>query len=254
MGDADARELAGLVALITGAGRGIGATTAVHLAAKGARVAIVARTEADVVKLAAFIAESGGEALPVRCDVTDEAAVERLFHEVEERLGPVDILVNNAGLAIARPFEEQTMEDWRRLIDVNLTATLLCCRAALRSMRARGKGVIVNVASVAGVTGVEKFAGLSTYAATKGAVIALSEALAAEARPLGVRVVCVSPAATKTEMLSAVAPPEVVEQAMPPARVASVIAFLCTDAASGLTNTNVLVWGPPKPPAGAPAA
>ncbi len=245
----EGRDLEGRVALVTGAGKGIGAAVAVQLAARGARVALAARTEGDLAKIAAFIAESGGDALPVRCDVTDEAAVARLFREAHERLGPVDILVNNAGQALAGPFHEQTTDDWRHLLDVNLVSTLLCSRAALEHMRPRGRGVIVNVASVSGVSGVEKLPGLSVYAAAKGAVIAFSEALAAEVRPLGIRVVCVSPGSVKTDGLAAVAPKEVVEQAMTPGRVAGVIAFLCTDTASAVTQANVVVWGPPRSPA-----
>ncbi len=239
------RDLEGRVALVTGAGKGIGAAVAVQLASRGARVALAARTDGDLAKIAAFIAESGGEGLPVRCDVTDEAAVERLFREVRERLGPVDILVNNAGAALAAPFHEQPTDAWRRTLDVNLVSTLLCSRAALADMRPRGRGVIVNVASVSGVSGVEKLPGLAVYAAAKAGVIAFSEALAAEVRPQGVRVVCVSPGSVKTDGLAAVAPPEVVEQAMTPGRVAGVIAFLCTDTASAVTQANVVVWGPP---------
>lgn len=240
------RDLDGQVALVTGAGKGIGAAVAVQLAARGARVALAARTEGDLARIAAFIAESGGEALPVRCDVTDEPSVQRLFREVRERLGPVDVLVNNAGAALARPFHEQPADEWRRLLDTNLVSTLLCSRAALEDMRPRGRGVIVNVASVSGVAGVEKLPGLAVYAAAKGAVIAFSEALAAEVRPHGVRVVCVSPGSVKTDGLARVAPKEVVEQAMTPGRVAGVIAFLCTETASAVTQANVVVWGPPK--------
>lgn len=241
------RDLEGRVALVTGGGKGIGAAVAVQLASRGARVALAARTEGDLAKIAAFIAESGGDALPVRCDVSDEPSVARLFREVRERLGPVDVLVNNAGVALARPFHEQPADEWRRLVDTNLVSTLLCSRAALEDMRPRGRGVIVNVASVSGVAGVEKLPGLAVYAAAKGAVIAFSEALAAEVRPHGVRVVCVSPGSVKTDGLAAVAPKEVVEQAMTPGRVAGVIAFLCTDTASAVTQANVVVWGPPRP-------
>ncbi|MCO5165187.1 MAG: SDR family oxidoreductase [Planctomycetes bacterium] len=244
--------LTGRVALVTGAGKGIGAATAVQLAAAGARVALAARTDGDLAKIAAFIHESGGEALPVRCDVTDEAAVDNLFREVGDRLGPVDVLVNNAGQALAGPFHEQATADWRRVLDANLVSTLLCARAALRDMRPRGRGVIVNVASVSGVAGVEKLPGLCVYAAAKAGVIAFSEALAAEARPHGVRVLCVSPGAVKTDGLRAVAPPELVEKAMTPGRVAGVIAFLCGDVASAVTGSNVVVWGPPAAAAAPP--
>lgn len=239
------RDLEGRVALVTGAGRGVGAAVAVQLASRGARVALAARTEKDLAHIASFVTESGGEALPVRCDVTQEASVANLFREARERLGPIDILVNNAGLALAAPFDEQAPDDWRRLLDTNLVSTLLCSRAALADMRPRGRGVIINVASVSGVSGVEKFPGLAVYAAAKGAVIAFSEALAAEVRPHGVRVVCVSPGSVKTDMLKGIASEEVVEAAMTPGRIAGVIAFLATDTASAVTQSNVVVWGPP---------
>lgn len=238
------RDLAGRTALVTGAGRGIGASCAVQLAQLGARVVVAARTEAQVMKVAGYIAECGGEALPAVVDLTSPPALELLFREARERLGPVDILVNNAAVLRPGPFLEQGPADWSEMLALNVDALMRCSRLALDDMVPRRRGVIVNVASVSGVAGVEKLPGLVAYAATKGAVLAFSEALAAEVRPHGVRVVSVSPGAVRTDMLEQVAP-GAVAGAMHPGRVAEVVGWLAGDRASGVTGTNVVVWGPP---------
>jgi NAD(P)-dependent dehydrogenase (short-subunit alcohol dehydrogenase family) len=243
------RELAGRTAIVTGAGRGIGASCAVQLAQLGARVVVAARTEEQVMKVAGFISECGGEALPVVVDLTSPPAIELLFREARERLGPVDILVNNAAVVRAGPFHEQSPGDWSEMLALNVDALLRCSRLALDDMVPRRRGVIVNLASVSGVAGVEKLPGLAAYAATKGAVLAFSEALAAEVRRHGVRVVSVSPGGVRTDMLAQVAP-DAVESAMHPGRIAEVVGFLASDRASGVTQTNLVVWGPP--PAGQP--
>lgn len=240
------RPLLGRVAVVTGAGRGIGASTAAHLGKRGARVVLAARTEADLLKVAAALDELEADALPVVCDVTEPEQVERLFRECQERFGPVDILVNNAGYLSTAPLQELDAAEWDRMLAVNLSGVFLCCKAALGQMRPREAGVIVNVASVSGVSGVEKFPGLVAYAATKGGLLAFSEALASEQREAGIRVVAVSPGCVKTPMLAKVAP-DAMEGAMTPGKVGQVIAWLATDEAAAVTNTNLLVWGPPGP-------
>lgn len=179
--------------------------------------------------------------MPVVCDVTDPDQVERLFAEADERFGPVDVLVNNAGAVTAAPLHELAPEDWDAMVAVNLTALYRCCRAALARMRPRGSGVIINVASVAGVPGVPKLPGLVGYAATKGGAVAFSEALAAEVRPDGIRVVAVSPGSVDTPMLRSVVPD--VQGAMHPGDVGKVIAYLASDAAVAVTQANVVLWG-----------
>jgi 3-oxoacyl-[acyl-carrier protein] reductase len=229
------------VALVTGAGRGIGAAAAIELAARGARVALAARTERELVETASAIAQAGGVALPVRCDVTREEEVARLFRETRERLGPVTLLVNNAGTAEPGELASLSLEAWRTNLDANLTSTFLCSRAALADMLAAGRGRIVNVASVAGVTNVPKFPGFVGYASAKAAVIAFTETLAAEVGPKGVQVLCVSPGSVETALLARVAPQA--KPDMKPADVARLIALLASDEAAHANGSNLIVWG-----------
>jgi NAD(P)-dependent dehydrogenase (short-subunit alcohol dehydrogenase family) len=242
-------DLTQRVAVVTGASRGIGAATARLLAARGAKVALAARGAEALNAVAEAIRGAGGEALAVPTDVADPQSVAALFASVRDALGPVDVLVNNAATIAVGPLHQLEPDAWERQLRVNVTGPYLCAREALTDMRARRRGVIVNVGSVAGVPGVEKLPGLVAYATTKGAVLTFTEALAAELEPEGVRVVCVSPGSTATEMLEAVAPPEVVAAAMDPSRVAEVIAFLASDAGAGVNKTNVTVWGGPPNPA-----
>lgn len=246
MSDSHHRPLAGRLALVTGASKGIGASAAAHLAKLGARLVLAARSEDGLQKVAAAAAELESEALPVVCDLSQRDQVERLFAAARE-LGPLDVLVNNAALLRAQPLAETSDADWQAMVDLNLTTVFRCCRAALNDMLPRRRGVIVNVASVSGIPGVPKLSGLVGYAATKGGVIALSEALAAEVAPQGVRVVAVSPGAVKTDMLRSVAP-EREEIAMTPGQVGRVIAWLASDDAAAVRETNITVWGPPATP------
>jgi NAD(P)-dependent dehydrogenase (short-subunit alcohol dehydrogenase family) len=233
--------LTGAVAVVTGAGRGIGAATAVELAARGARVVLVSRTVTELAAVAAEIAKVGGDTLAVRADVTDESDVERIFTTTHERFGPVTHLVNNAGTALPAPLEKMSLVTWRATLDTNLTSTYLCSREALKDMLPRGRGRIVNVSSVSGVSNVPKFPGFVAYAAAKAGVIAFTEALAAEVGPAGVRVLCVSPGAVATRLLAAVAPQ--FKASMVPADVARIIAFLASDDASAANGSNLIVGG-----------
>src|SRR4051794_8627637 len=147
------------VAIVTGAGRGIGAATAIELASRGMKVVLVSRTERELIETASVIARDGGAALPVVCDVAREDEVARLFREARARFGPVSLLVNNAGTAEAGELASMSLDTWRANIDTNLTSTFLCSRAALADMIPRGRGRIVNIASVSGVTNVPKFPG-----------------------------------------------------------------------------------------------
>ena len=143
-------EIPGHVAVVTGAARGIGLATARLLADAGASVALL---DVDGDAATAQAARIGSKAAAWRCDVTSEAAVESTFAEIATRFGRVDILVNNAGAAIRKPAIELTMEEWRRILDLNLGGVFLCSRVAARLMIAQGGGAIVNLASIMGFSG-----------------------------------------------------------------------------------------------------
>jgi len=187
-------------ALVTGAGRGIGAAIAARLAADGRPVAIAARNVDEL----AVVAETTG-ALPIPLDVTDADAVASAVARVERELGPVELLVSNAGLAgTGGPTWQKEPSAWWRVVEVNLLGTFLCARAVLPGMCERGAGRIVNVSSNSAFfpLGGDDWGGRidSAYQASKAAVIRLTEALAAEARPYGVSAFVISPGMVKTAM------------------------------------------------------
>ena len=188
-------DLSGQVAVVTGGGRGIGRACAVALAAAGASVAIVARTEEE---LEATSKATGGGAVVFPADVTDLAAMRQVAETVRTQLGPVDLLVNNAGMGTPiGPVAEVDPYAWWRCVEVNLRGPMLCSRLLLPEMLARGKGRIINVASGAGTAGI---ANLSAYVASKAALIQFSECLANEVRAAGIRVFAVQPGTVRTAM------------------------------------------------------
>jgi len=192
--------LAGRVAVVTGASRGIGAATAEAIAAAGAHVVLAARDREALDGVARRIRAAGGEATPAPTDVSKVKDVERLFATVEG-LGRVAALVCAAGVLTSAPFAETTSETWAETLGVNLTGSFLCCRAAFTAMRPAGEGRIVNIASLSGVYATEKFPGLAAYNVSKYGVIGLTEAIAVEGRQHGISAICVSPGAVDTQML-----------------------------------------------------
>jgi NAD(P)-dependent dehydrogenase (short-subunit alcohol dehydrogenase family) len=192
--------LAGRLALVTGASRGIGAATAEALAAVGARVVLAARDREAIEAGAARIRGAGGDATPVAADVSRAADVEALFADVA-KAGPLAALVCAAGVLSPAPFADTTAELWEETLGVNLTGTFLCCRAAFVAMRAAGEGRIVNLGSLSGVYATEKFPGLTAYNVSKYGVIGLTEGIAVEGKEHGISAICVSPGAVDTEML-----------------------------------------------------
>jgi NAD(P)-dependent dehydrogenase (short-subunit alcohol dehydrogenase family) len=226
------------IVLVTGASSGIGRAAAELFVARGARVALFARSRE---KIEAIAARHGDRMLAVAGDVADLADIERLFAEVETRFGACDVLVNSAGMIDPKRVADVTPEAWDRMFAVNVRGTFLASRRALPSMTARRSGAIVNVASISGIPGPEKFPGFASYNASKAAVIAFTEALAVETKDLGVRVNCVSPGSVDTPMWAAAsggAPADMTAE-----EVAETILFLASERSRPMIGQNLHVYG-----------
>ncbi len=186
------------VALVTGAGRGIGKGIATVLAAQGLIVCVNDISGAAAEEAAAEIAGGGWAVLPVAGDITSRAAVEAIFDRVESEAGPLWLLVNNAGVYHSAPTTELTEAAWDQDFAVDVKGAFLCCQAAIRRMMPRGAGRIVNISSIAGLI---VRTGQLSYCAAKAAVIHLSRCLAVEVAGYGITVNCLCPGMTDTEML-----------------------------------------------------
>jgi len=191
-------DLSGQVAVVTGAGRGIGRAVALALGAAGAQVVAAARTRAEIEAVARRVAGAGGQAVALPVDLADETSVRALFAEVRRRFGRLDVLVNNAGIGLYGTVRDFPVEDLDRLVAVNLRGTFLCCQEAMRLMAPRRSGYIINISSVVGFKGYPKQAG---YTATKHAVVGLTKSLAVEAQEVGVRASVVLPGGVDTAMV-----------------------------------------------------
>ncbi|MBV8999275.1 MAG: glucose 1-dehydrogenase [Solirubrobacterales bacterium] len=239
------------MAIVTGSSSGIGEAIALELAASGAAVVVNSRSRTRAQPVAAAIAKHGGRAIAVAADVRDSAQVAALVRAAVDELGGLDILVNNAGEGFIAPSEELAEDDWRRVIDVDLTAPFLCAQAAARHMLARGSGVIVNITSALAHTALP---GRAAYAAAKHGLLGLTKVLGVEWARQGVRCVAVSPGYVETELLrenmrrgsfdrSALERRTPLGRLATPEEVARVVAFVASDAASYMTAGHVLVDG-----------
>lgn len=247
--------LAGRRAVVTGAGRGIGAAVARALAAAGAEVVAAARGTDEIEAVAAGIESDGGTARAVPCDVTDPDRVAALAAAA----GPADVLVNNAGTAFAARLESTTLAAWESLFAVNVRGVFLCTKAFLPAMLERGWGRVVNVASVAGLTGAEY---ISAYAATKHAVVGFTRSVAAEVADRGVTVNAVCPGYVDTDLTRATierivertgrSPAEAEEAVLATSRqgrlleaaeVARAVTWLCEEASRGVNGQAIAIDG-----------
>jgi len=189
--------LTGHTAIVTGAGRGIGRAVAVALAREGAAVALASRTRQELAGVAAEIRQSGGRALAVPTDVTQDTAVEAMVEQTVAELGRIDVLVTAAGVAAFGPVGASKPGDWDAMLAVNLRAAMVCCRAVLPAMTRQQRGTIANVGSIAAA---RPLAGAAAYSATKAGLLAYSRALADEVRGDGIRVGVVMAGATDTPL------------------------------------------------------
>jgi 3-oxoacyl-[acyl-carrier protein] reductase len=217
------------VAIVTGAGRGIGRASAVALAAEGASVVLASRSSAELESAAAEIrqayGDSGQRALAIPCDVTDEAQVAALVARTLSELGRIDVLVNNAGYAKQMPVTELTVPELKLALDVNLVGTFICCKAVLPTMVAQGSGRIVNVVSGSGKRGSARRA---AYTAAKFGVIGFSQCLQLETKQHGISVCCVCPGPVDTLMRRMNNPGEDRTKLLPPEELAEAIVFAAT--------------------------
>ncbi|HEX8789507.1 MAG TPA: SDR family NAD(P)-dependent oxidoreductase [Polyangiaceae bacterium] len=246
------RDIDGRVALVTGSSRGIGAAIAARFASRGAKVAVHGRDAAALDAVRLSIERAGGTVIQVTGDVTRAADVEAIHRDVEERLGPIDILVANAGgsLTPPGPIEEISEQAWRATVDANLTATFLCIKAVLPGMKQRGRGCIITMSSSAGRRAHPRSP--IPYAAAKAGIELLTQDVAAQAGPHGVRVVCIAPETILTEK-NEQRIPEAQQQelvALHPIRrlgtpedIAGAALFLASDDASWITGIVLDVAG-----------
>ncbi len=236
-------------ALVTGGSRGIGRSIALALASAGNPVAVNYASRADAAEaVVAEIEAAGGTAIAVGADVSDPGAVEALFAEVAERLGPVEILVNNAGITRDNLLLRMSVEEFDSVIATNLRSTFLCTKAALKGMLRARWGRVVSIASVAGVAGNP---GQGNYAASKAGMIGFSKSIAKEVGSRGITVNVVAPGFIETDMTDALG--EQVKEASlggialgrfgAPEEIAATVAFLTTDGAGYITGQVIGVDG-----------
>jgi NAD(P)-dependent dehydrogenase (short-subunit alcohol dehydrogenase family) len=228
--------LAGRLAVVSGASRGIGAATAEAIAGAGAHVILAARDREALDRVVRRVRDAGGEATAVATDVSSPTDVERLF-EAAQAAGPLAALVCAAAVLTPAPFTETTAAIWEETLGVNLTGTFLCCRAAFAAMPAGGGGRIVNIASLSGVYATEKFPGLTAYNVSKYGVIGLTEAIAVEGKELGISAICLSPGAVDTEMLRCANP--ALRPGLTPDQVAALIVALIDSPVVTASGANI---------------
>jgi 3-oxoacyl-[acyl-carrier protein] reductase len=224
-------------AIVTGASRGIGRAAALALAARGLDVALLARSTSDLEAVAAAVIERGVKALPLRCDVTREGDVVGAAAEALAKLGTPVVVVNNAGIVRRAAVHEMSLDDFRAVVDANLTGTFLVTRAFLPAMMKAGRGRVIQVGSISSTLGTARAA---AYCAAKWGVVGFTKSLAEELRGTGLTTMSVLPGSVDTAMLagSGFAPQ------MSPEEVASAIVYAALDAPSAMNGSSIEMFGP----------
>lgn len=226
------------VAIVTGAGRGIGRATALAFARHGIAVALASRRPADLMAVEAQIEQMGGRALALPTDVSATAEVEKLVEETERTLGDIDLLVNNAGVVEPNLIVATSDESWDRVLDVNLKGAFLCTRAVLAQMIDRRRGRILNVSSISGRLGTPR---LASYCASKWGLIGFTKAAAEEVAPHNVQIMAVCPGSVDTEMLAKGLPGA--KPDMAPDAVAALLLYLGTEAPDAMNGSAIDMFG-----------
>lgn len=251
-------KLKNKVALVTGGGTGIGEAIATAFGSEGATVIVAARNPSRLQNVVEKIKAAGGNAAYVQTDITNENQIQRMVAKTLDDYGRIDILVNNSSAAArAAEIVDLSLKDWDEILRTTLTGTMLCSREVLKSMISRRSGAIVNIASVAGMSGT---AGANAYSIAKWGVIGLTQMMAIEAGEYSVRVNCVSPGATRTDTFQQVVRSRAntlgisaeewmnrlykhnsLKRIVNPSEIASSVVFLASDDASAITGENLVV-------------
>ncbi len=246
------------IAIVTGGGTGIGKAISLALAKEGATVVMAARNLSRLEQAAKDIKSRGGKAKAMQVDISDDEQVRRMTSETIKDFGQVDLLVNNAARGTFNNADvvDMKLDEWHDCLAINLTGIMLCSREALEYMIPRKSGSIINISSVAGMSGVPKE---SPYVASKWGVIGLTETLAIEAGRFGIRVNCISPGATRTqefedwvrvsaadagisyeEMMSKITDNNALKRIAEPSEIAACVVFLASDDSSAITGHNLV--------------
>jgi len=246
-------DLKGKVAIITGAAKGMGKADSIKLANAGAKIVLADIDLAGCQSVAEEIKKNRGEAIVVKCDTSKKSDVDNVVAETLKKFGKIDILVNNAGIFPFEPFLQMPEANFEKVIDINLKGYFLMAQACAKEMAKQKYGSIVNISSIAmGQVGVG-FAGLTHYCASKGGIVAMSEAMALELAPFNIRVNCIAPGAIDTPGASTVnMDPKQMEAMLAPIpmkrkgrseEIANAVLFLASDESSYMTGSVMIVDG-----------
>ena len=237
------KEINKKTVIITGASRGIGLATATLFAVEKYNIVICSRNkiELEQAKISVIKKTGNHNVLAISGDITQAEFVKTLFSQAYQMFKSIDVCVNNAGCLIVKPFAETTFNDWRYTMETNVTATFLCCKEAFHYMRDPvNNSVIINVSSLSGIRGVEKFPGMAAYIASKHAVIGLTESLAVEGKPFNINVNCIAPGAVNTKIFhECFADQQTTTQ---PEEIANIIKFLASENAGKMVNGTIFEY------------